>query len=209
MGCRTPAAGLMAALSLWEHPHMSFAVLFVCTGNICRSPAAERLFRARSTAEVLLEVTSAGTSGLAGYPIDGPTTRALQELGIDPDGHRARRMDGEMLRASDLILTAAVEHRSEVLHTEPSLLAKTFTLREFARLAWEAPEARPVGVPTDEGLRARVAAVARQRAWTRRARPGEYDIADPYGKSLKVARATVAQISQRVDIAVTELGLSQ
>ncbi len=186
---------------------MSFAVLFVCTGNICRSPAAERMFKARSTAEVLLDVTSAGTSGLTGRPIDGPTARALQELGIDPDWHRARRMDSEMLLASDLILTAAVEHRSEVLLTEPSLLAKTFTLREFARLAWEAPEARPVGVPADEGLRARVAAIARQRAYTRRPRPGEYDIADPYGKPLKVARETVAQISHRIDIAVTELGL--
>ena len=186
---------------------MSFAVLFVCTGNICRSPAAERLFRARSMPEVLLEVTSAGTSGLTGHPIDGPTARALLELGIDPDGHRARRMDRDMLRSSDLVLTADIEHRSEVLHTEPSMLAKTFTLREFARLAWEAPEAKPVGVPTDEGLRVRVAAIARQRGLTRRARPGEYDIADPYGKSLEIARAAVAQISQRVDIAVKELGL--
>lgn len=188
---------------------MSFTVLFVCTGNICRSPAAERLFRARSIAEVPLEVTSAGTSGLTGYPIDPPTARALQELGIDPDGHQARRMDLEMLQASDLVLTAAIEHRAAVLLTEPSLLAKTFTLREFARLSWEAPEARPVGVPTYEGLRARVAAVARQRGLTRRARPGEYDVADPYGKSLEIARATVAQIAQRVDIAVRELGLRQ
>jgi len=199
----------MAAFSLWEHPDMSFAVLFVCTGNICRSPAAERLFRARSMPEVLLEVTSAGTSGLTGHPIDGPTARALLELGIDPDGHRARRMDRDMLRSSDLVLTADIEHRSEVLHTEPSMLAKTFTLREFARLAWEAPEAKPVGVPTDEGLRVRVAAIARQRGLTRRARPGEYDIADPYGKPLEVARAIVAQISLRVDIAVRELGLSR
>jgi len=157
--------------------------------------------------EVLLEVTSAGTSGLTGHPIDGPTAKALQELGIDPDGHQARRMDSETLLASDLILTAAIEHRSAVLQAEPSLLAKTFTLREFARLSWEAPEARPVSLPTDDELRARVAAIARQRAYTRRARPGEYDIADPYGKPFKVARETVAQISQRVDIAVKELGL--
>ena len=186
---------------------MSFAVLFICTGNICRSPAAELLFRAGLADVDLLEVTSAGTSGMTGYPVDPPTARALDELGIDPDGHRARQMDSEMLWASDLILTAAIEHRSAVLHADPSLLAKTFTLREFARLAWKAPEARPVGVPTDEGLRARVAAIARKRALNRPGRPGELDIADPYGKPFEAARATVLQISRRVDIAVTELGL--
>ena len=88
-------------------------------------------------------------------------------------------------------------------------MSSMFTLREFARLSWEAPEAKPVGLPTDEGLRVRVAAIARQRGLTRRARPGEYDVADPYGKPLEVARATVAQISLRVDIAVRELGLSR
>ena len=186
---------------------MSLAVLFVCTGNICRSPAAERLFRAGLRTGALLTVSSAGTSGLTGYPIDGPTARALQELGIDTDGHRARRVEREMLRASDLVLTAAVEHRAAVLRAEPSLLSRAFTLREFGHLSAESTEARPPADPTDAELRARVAAIARQRGLAGPSGRTENDIADPYGAPLEVARATVAQICQAVTVALAGLGL--
>jgi protein-tyrosine phosphatase len=188
---------------------MSFEVLFVCTGNICRSPAAERLFRAGLRTGALLTVTSAGTSGLTGYPIDGRTARALQELGIDTDGHRARRVERQMLRASDLVLTAAIEHRAAVLRAEPSLLSRAFTLREFGRLSAESNEARPSVAPTDAELRTRVAAIARQRGLAGPAGPAENDIADPYGAPLEIARATVAQILQEVGVALAGLGLRQ
>ncbi|MFN2560552.1 MAG: low molecular weight phosphatase family protein, partial [Jatrophihabitans sp.] len=49
---------------------VAFAVLFVCTGNVCRSPLAERLMRARLAPGLPVAVSSAGTMGLSGYPID-------------------------------------------------------------------------------------------------------------------------------------------
>ena len=184
---------------------MSFTVLFVCTGNICRSPAAERLFQGRLGLAVQVSASSAGTKGMTGHPIDGPSAVALQELGIDPEGHIARRLDGEMLRTADLVLTASTEHRAAVLRTEPSMISKTFTLREFGRLAADSLDAWPAF--TDEELRTRVAAVARQRGLAGPAGPAENDIADPYGASLETARATVAQISRAVDLALAGLGV--
>jgi protein-tyrosine phosphatase len=184
---------------------MTFRVLFVCTGNICRSPAAERLFRARLADPGDIAVSSAGTKGLSGYPIDGPSALALEELGIGTDGHSARRLDKEMLRSADLVLTAATEHRAAVLRTEPSMVSKTFTLREFGRLAAQSLDAWPAF--TEDELCIRVGAVARQRGLAGPAGPAENDIADPYGAPLETARATVAEISRAVDLALAGLGV--
>ncbi len=188
---------------------MTFAVLFVCTGNICRSPAAERLFRARLPRGVQVAVSSAGTQGLTDWPIDPPTARALQELGIEIDGHQARRVDREMLRAADLVLTAAIEHRAAVLRAEPSLLSKAFTLREFGRLASSLPPWLPEQTPTGEELRQRVVAIAGRRGLGGPAGAAENDIDDPYGATFEVARVTVAQISEAVGVALSGLGLGQ
>lgn len=70
-------------------------VLFVCTGNICRSPTAEGVFRALLTAEGLdgqVDVESAGTHGYhIGEPPDARSQEAALRRGIDLSGHRARR----------------------------------------------------------------------------------------------------------------------
>ncbi len=115
---------------------MSFRVLFVCTGNVCRSPAAELLF-ARAAVGYDIASASAGTNGLTGHGVDDPTAYALKEIGVDPSRHVAQRLTPALMNAADLILTATTEHRSVVVQQMPLGFRRTFTLREFARLGAE------------------------------------------------------------------------
>ncbi len=193
---------------MWHYPGVAFTVLVICTGNICRSPLGERMLRAVVPAGADVVVTSAGTHGLTGRPIDHDSAIALRELGIEPDGHRARRLDLRLLGAADLILTATLAHRGIVLAAEPLLLTKAFTLREFGRLATLPPQLPSVAgpVPTVTELRARVAAVAARRG------QGEAvvndDIADPYGGSLKAARTAAAEIAAATTAIAAGLGFA-
>jgi len=186
---------------------MAFSVLFVCTGNICRSPMAERLFRARLDPALPIAATSAGTSGLAGWPMDAPSAQALRELGGDPGGHAGRRMTEAMVAGADLILTAQIEHRSVILQADPLAFRRTFTLREFARLgAALGPLAAPVSVAA---LHERVGAVAAERGNAAPAGAGGDDIADPYGATLDVARLCAGEIAAAVDHLIGALGLAR
>ena len=184
---------------------MSFSVLFVCTGNICRSPLAERLLRSRLDESLPITVASAGTMGLVGYGIDAPSALALRELGVDPDGHEARRVDGALVGAADLVLTAESAHRSTVVQSDPLSFRRVFTMREFARLGAALPKLdEPV---TEDDLRGRVLLVADQRGQLDPPAPGEDEIGDPFGGSPAVARATAAEISATVDGIRRALGL--
>lgn len=183
---------------------MRFSVLFVCTGNICRSPAAELLFRARA-GSAPVDAASAGTSGLSGHDVDLPTAMVLRDMGVDPSHHAARRLAGRMITEADLVLTAAAAHRSSVVQLEPLTFRRTFTMREFARLGRDLPAAdRPSSV--DE-LHHRVAAIAARRGIVEPAPPGGDDIADPFGAGMDAARLAVASVSEAVDGVIRALGL--
>lgn len=184
---------------------MSFSVLFVCTGNICRSPAAELLFRARVTG-LPITVGSAGTHGLSGHDMDAPSAYAVREYGLDPSHHAARRLTSDMINDADLILTADSDHRSAILRAEPLVFRRTFTMREFARLG--AALLPLVEDPSSEAvLRDRVAEVADQRGVVEPGESGSDDVGDPLGGGLEVARATVAMIDSATEGVVRALGL--
>ena len=184
---------------------MAFRLLFVCTGNICRSPVAERLLLSRLDVPDALVVESAGTAAVAGWGMDAPSALALRELGGDPAGHVARRLTAELVRQADLVLTAAAAHRAVVLQLDPLRFRSTFTMREFARLGAALP--RQLGMPDSELLHARVAAVAAQRGLAEPVTPGGDDIADPFGASIEQARSSAAQVSAAVDGVLSALSL--
>ena len=185
---------------------MSFSVLFVCTGNICRSPLGERMFRSRIVVPTI-HVSSAGTGALVGYGIDGPSALVLREYGVNPEGHFARALTREIVHDADLILTAQSTHRTIVLNAEPALFRRTFTMREFARLGEDLGPI--IGPPSDdELLRERVARVSAQRGWVQPPEAGLDEIGDPFGAGLDVARTIGEQISTAVNGVVAALGLS-
>src|SRR5207249_9624074 len=94
---------------------MTQHVLFVCTGNICRSPlAAALLERALKEHGLDENVTSAGTGAWDGAPASECAYLVGLERGLDLSGHRARLLTRELVGQADLILTMARHHRARV-----------------------------------------------------------------------------------------------
>lgn len=173
-----------------------FSILAVCTGNVCRSPAAERLLRQRLGPSVTAE--SAGTFGLVGQPIAAPMAELLLARGVDIDGFVARRLSHGLIQQADLVLALTRAHRSLVVEAWPKAVRRTFTLREFARLLSGIDRAAlPASTPADR-LRAAVPLAAAQRGrW--RVPSSEDDVLDPYRQPRPVHRASLAQILPAVE----------
>jgi protein-tyrosine phosphatase len=174
-----------------------FRILFVCTGNLCRSALAEWYLRGRVGEEV--EVASAGVHAPPGYPMDPPTAQALRELGGDGAGHVSRRLLPEHVRAADLVLGAAVGHRDDTVRLVPAALHRTFTLREFLRLG-EQGAADPAQTVRDAARRRGRVAPPQE--------PYADDIGDPFGFPLEVARARAREVAAAVDELIGLLGFS-
>lgn len=111
-------------------------ILTVCTGNICRSPVAERLLQAGldQVQPGAFVVRSAGTRAMVGDPIQPSSADVIRTFGGTPDGFAARQLTQKILRESDLVLAMTAKHRGEVMQMDASLLKRTFTIREFARM---------------------------------------------------------------------------
>lgn len=121
-------------------------ILFVCTGNICRSPAAALLTRRALGRDSWVTASSAGTQAVVGSGVHDLTARALAEWGIDSVAHRARDLTRPLIVDADLVVTMTRAHRSQVLTLEPSALRRAFTLLELVPLADHAARTQPTSV---------------------------------------------------------------
>jgi protein-tyrosine phosphatase len=163
---------------------MTFHVLHVCTGNICRSPMAEHLMREGlrlrlGERAVVFDVRSAGTMGYAGDPMQPFAHSTLQTYGVDGTAFVARALEPYYVEQADLILGATRQHRGAAVTMSPKAARRTFTLREFDRLL---SLVDPDGLPDDLEERARelVHAAAGNRGLVRPDRPEDDDLEDPY-----------------------------
>jgi RpiB/LacA/LacB family sugar-phosphate isomerase len=105
-------------------------ILFICTGNICRSPMAEGLFR-HATKGRGYRVLSAGVGAVDGLPPSAHSVRALKEIGIDISSQRSRVLTAELVREADYIFGMTHSHVESVNILFPQATEKTFLLREF------------------------------------------------------------------------------
>lgn len=186
----------------------SARVLVVCTGNICRSPAGERLLRHLLPRDRGIEVTSAGTYAVVGHPIEASMAHLLAADGIDTSGFAARRLTETLAAATDLVLTMETGQRTAVVQAHPQALARTFTLREFAHLVAADHEATSTAYgSSDPAARLReLTAVAAERRARRLVPPcSEPDIDDPYrlgdaayARAYAAIRTAVEVIASRV-----------
>jgi protein-tyrosine phosphatase len=112
-------------------------ILFVCSGNVCRSVIAERLTRAYAVEHGLSDLTaeSAGTRALVGYPVEPRTAAVISGLGGDPADFRARRLCERMVAEADLILTMTEDQRDRASALAAGASPKSFTLPEAHRIA--------------------------------------------------------------------------
>ncbi len=106
-------------------------ILFVCTGNICRSPMAEGLFRHAVKGRGDFRVISAGVGAVDGQPPSAHAVRALKELNIDISRQRSRMLSSEMVNQADFIFGMTHGHVDAVTLLYPQAVEKTFLLRDF------------------------------------------------------------------------------
>ena len=171
-------------------------ILTVCTGNICRSPVAERLLAARLGDRA--EVTSAGTRAVVGAPIDPGMASLLDTAGEASGGFAARQLTATQIRDADLVLALTRAHRARILEEVPAALRRTFTLLEFARIVASPDLPRSA----DGSLGQVVEAAARHRHL------GEVshrdDVPDPYGRDAAAFAESYALIDQAVALILRE-----
>ncbi|MDQ6996435.1 MAG: low molecular weight protein-tyrosine-phosphatase [Mariprofundus sp.] len=104
-------------------------ILVVCIGNICRSPMAEALLKARAPAGV--RVHSAGIGALVGEPADPASVELMQQRGIDITAHMARQLTAEMVCQADLILVMEDGHQQHIHTRSPAARGKVHSLGKW------------------------------------------------------------------------------
>ncbi|CAM3177791.1 protein-tyrosine phosphatase [Williamsia muralis] len=154
-------------------------ILFVCTGNICRSPVAEKLLeRYNMELGLGLHVSSAGTRALNGQPMHPESERVLDGLGIETGDFESRMLTPDIAADCDLLLGMTREHRAVARQLAPARWKRMFALRELPiEPMRDAQSIRPAIDPTDPKL----------------------DIRDPIGRPAHVFDEVASDIASSID----------
>lgn len=189
-------------------------VLFVCTGNTCRSPMAEALLRAKVKERGLpVEVRSAGVAAAGGAPVSAHAAEVLRERQVPHEG-ASSPVSAESVKWADLILTMTAGHKRILLERHPEALEKTHTLKEYVedrpevlaeiaeleRLYTEWQVRQAMGEKLSDEERARLLELE--------ARVPDFDIADPFGGSLDTYRKVADELDAALDKLVAKLAKS-
>jgi protein-tyrosine-phosphatase len=152
-------------------------ILFVCTGNSCRSVMAERLMR-HLLKQGGIDTVTVGSAGV--FAVDGmmptrETQRVLAAVGLDCSDHRARALTMEMVEEADIIFVMEQFQAEQVLRRVPSAKGQVYLLKSYA-----APKGEAIDNP---------------------------NIPDPIGKPLEVYEVCFADIRDAVERVAKSIGI--
>ena len=118
-------------------------IVVVCVGNICRSPMAEALLIDGLGKDSKIRVSSAGVGALVGFPAAEHAVELMRERGIDISDHRARQLDTEIIKSTDLILVMESGHKAAIDAIDPTARGKVYRLCEWRDCDIDDPYQQP------------------------------------------------------------------
>ncbi|MFH1905528.1 MAG: low molecular weight protein arginine phosphatase [bacterium] len=134
---------------------MQKTILFVCTGNSCRSIMAEGLLKKMLSEKGVEEyskykIISAGTHTVEGFPPVHMTQKVMNEQDIDVSSYKSNKLTKETVNKADLVLVMTQKHKDEILRIYQEKTKKIFLLKEFAGIEDKNPDiADPIGLSYD------------------------------------------------------------
>lgn len=173
------------------------SIVFVCTGNICRSPMASA-FATKIIGQRHLEVEIASAGVLeAGHIPTRDGIEAMSEHGLDISQHLSSTMQERLVPPPNLVIAMAREHSRRIADLWPELWPRTFTLKEFVRLATHTGPR-----PPEENVEAYLARVGGHRRISQLASmvSREDDVEDPIGRGLNTYRNCAQEIQELVSV---------
>jgi protein-tyrosine phosphatase len=188
----------------------AFNIVFVCTGNICRSPMAEQMLVQQAAKHKLpIVVSSAGVMAMTGDPMTPQSAEAMTLRGYTPTKHVSQDLTPKILEDADLVLTATLDHRSELARMLPKASKYSFTIDEFARLTsflMADPEFQDEFKKKPKETREQYLKRAMQEAVLLRGMVptslDPIDVIDPYMQSMKVYNQVAAHVDSRLETIV-------
>lgn len=167
-------------------------VLFVCTGNVCRSPMGELMFPLFFHDDSIV-TDSAGVRGLIDNPIDPSSARLMEQDDIDASAFRSKRLTPQIAMGSDLILCFTEHQRKKIVELAPRSRSRTFLLTDFADLCTYCRENNLIQGDT---LEDRLDSVLVNASLVRPMLPPAREIDDPYRKDFPAFETAHEQIGE-------------
>jgi protein-tyrosine-phosphatase len=191
---------------------MAVNILFVCTGNTCRSPMAEVFLRhLAEDAGLAITVQSAGIAASQGAPMSRHSATIVENNGIRQQ-HHSQAASAKLILWADLILTMTVSHKRTLIQTFPQALDKIHLLKEYVE---DNPEVLSAIAESESFyselemkrvLSQSITPEERHRLWELENRLPDYDIFDPFGGNLNDYERCAAELHGQINKLVRKLG---